>query len=77
MISRMLMRRCLVLICGGLSASAYAQTWEPVVGADKLREVFADTIFERTLREGSVATGRYNADGTGELTIVGQTFERE
>ena len=67
----------LVLICGALSASAYAQTWEPVVGADRLRDVFTDTVFERTLREGSVATGRYNADGTGELTIVGQTFERE
>jgi hypothetical protein len=69
--------RCLMLMCGALSASAHAQTWEPVVGADKLREVFTDTIFERTLRVGSVATGRYNADGTGELTIVGETFERE
>jgi hypothetical protein len=69
--------QCLVLACGALSASAYAQTWEAVVGADELSEVFTDTIFEVTLREGSVATARYNADGTGELITVGQTFERE
>ena len=66
-----------MLICGALTASAYAQTWESVVGEDKLREVFTDTIFEVTLREGSVTTARYNGDGTGELTTIGQTFERE
>ena len=57
--------------------SANAQTWEPVTGDDELRMVFADTIFETTLSEGTVVTARYNADGTGEVTMVGQTFPRE
>ncbi len=67
----------IALSCGLLALSANAQTWEPVVGADELSQVFTDTVFEATLREGSVATARYNADGTGELTVLGEKFARE
>ena len=65
-----------ILACMFCTPSS-AQTWEPVTGADNLREAFSDTLFEATLRKDSVATARYNADGTGELTVLGETFTRE
>ena len=61
------------LIC----VAGNAQTWEKVTGVDQLTEVFSDTLFEATLKQGNVVTARYNADGTGELTALGETFARE
>jgi hypothetical protein len=60
-----------------LGANAVAQEWEPVTGADRLREVFSDTVLESKLRDGVTVTGRYKSDGTGEVTYQGQKYPRE
>jgi hypothetical protein len=41
-----------VLISGG----AYAQDWQPVTGAENLKELFSDTTHTATLTEGQTAT---------------------
>lgn len=59
-----------------LAQSAFAQTWEPVTDPDRLREIFSDTDFETSLTDEAVATARYNADGSGEMTAWGVTYLR-
>ncbi len=59
-----------------LAQGAFAQTWEPVTDPDHLREIFSDTVFEAALTDKAVATARYNADGTGEMTAWGVTHLR-
>ena len=57
--------------------AAQGQSWEPVTGAEKLRKIFSNTVFESTLKGKNKATSRFNADGTGETTAWGETFTRE
>ncbi len=57
--------------------AAQDQSWEPFTGAEKLREIFSNTVFESTLKGKNKATSRFNADGTGETTAWGETFTRE
>jgi len=59
-----------------LPATALAQTWEPYTGAENLRRLMSDTAVEGKPKEGVTSTGRYNKDGTGELTVWGDTFSR-
>ena len=59
-----------------LSQTGIAQTWEPVRDADQLTKLFSDTKFETSLTGRARATARYNADGTGEMTAWGVTYER-
>jgi len=64
------------LILVGLSLSAQAETWEPVIGADELTALFSGTVLVAELGGGSLAVAKYNADGTGELKAWNDTFER-
>ena len=59
-----------------LSQAGIAQTWEPIRDADQLTKLFSDTKFETPLTGKARATARYNADGTGEMTAWGVTYER-
>jgi hypothetical protein len=56
---------------------AQDQSWEPVTGAEQLRKIFSNTVFENTLKGKNKATSRFNADGTGETSAWGETFTRE
>jgi len=55
---------------------AAAQSWEPVTGADDLSELFSGSEMTATLKDGVVAKASYNSDGTGELRVWGDVFER-
>ena len=55
---------------------AVAQNWQPLTGAEKLREILSDTDLEATLVDGVTATARYNADGTGVVNAWGKAFPR-
>jgi len=55
----------------------HAQTWNPVTSEQKLNQIFSDTVFRATLKDGVEATAHYNTDGTGELRAWGDTFARE
>jgi hypothetical protein len=59
-----------------LPVSAFAQTWESVSDPAQLSELFSDTYFETSLTSEVQATSRYYADGTGETTAWGVTYER-
>lgn len=59
-----------------LPATVFAQTWEPYTGAENLRLLMSDTVVEGKPKEGVTSTGRYNKDGSGELTVWGETFSR-
>ncbi|MEP5568898.1 MAG: hypothetical protein ABJN62_13745 [Halioglobus sp.] len=59
-----------------LPATAFAQSWEPYTGAENLRLLMSDTVVEGKPKEGVTSIGRYNKDGTGELTVWGETFPR-
>lgn len=56
-----------------LSATAIAQdaNWQPITGAENLRQFMGGLKVERTLAGGEVSRGEYNADGTGTLFFVG------
>jgi hypothetical protein len=58
------------------AASASAQDWKPVTGADEINALFSDTTHTATLEDGVVATANYNADGTGRVRAWGDVFER-
>ncbi|MEP1473003.1 MAG: hypothetical protein ABJK20_15010 [Halieaceae bacterium] len=59
-----------------LPGAVLAQTWEPYTGAENLRRLMSDTVVEAKPKEGVTSVGRYNKDGTGELTVWGETFPR-
>ena len=59
-----------------LPGTVLAQTWEPYTGAENLRRLMSDTVVEDEPKEGVTSIGRYNKDGTGELTVWGETFNR-
>jgi hypothetical protein len=65
------------LIILAMSPPLQAESWEPVVGADELREAFVNVAMEAEMRSGSKAVARYFPDGTGELTFQGVTYPRE
>ena len=60
-----------------LSFPLFAQTWEPVSGAETLTEIFSDMTFKTTLKGKVTATAHYNADGSGELRAWDGVFPRQ
>jgi hypothetical protein len=66
----------IIAVIALLPQLAFAQSWEPIVDQDRLRELFSDTFFETALTDKAKATARYNADGTGEMTAWGVTHSR-
>ncbi len=66
-----------VLACSLIiPCTVLAQSWEPYTGAENLRRLMSDTVVEGKPKEGVTSIGRYNKDGTGELTVWGETFPR-
>ena len=59
-----------------LLQSAFADNWQPLTGADTLRELVSGATAEITLRPGVVAVGTYHADGTAQIEAWNETFER-
>jgi hypothetical protein len=61
-----------------LSATAIAQdaNWQPITGAENLRQFMSGLKVERTLAGGEVSRGEYNADGTGTLFSWGAAMPR-
>ncbi|QFU77400.1 hypothetical protein EY643_17965 [Halioglobus maricola] len=69
-------RALAVLSASVFSTSVLAQNWQPLTDDEELRALVSDTVLEGTLRGNVKAIGRYNSDGTGELTAWGDTFGR-
>ena len=69
-------RRSLPLYFLIIPGTVLAQAWEPYTGAENLRRLMSDTVVEAKPRDGVTSTGRYKSDGTGELTVWGETFPR-
>jgi len=59
-----------------LSGQSHAQTWQALTDEAEIRALFTDTVLTTQLKDGVVATSRYNSDGTGELSAWGDTFVR-
>ena len=59
-----------------IPGTVLAQAWEPYTGAENLRRLMSDTVVEAKPMDGVTSTGRYKSDGTGELTVWGETFPR-
>ncbi|MFC1695708.1 hypothetical protein ACFL1C_06240 [Pseudomonadota bacterium] len=66
---------CLLLTCT-LTPLALADNWEPLTGADTLREFVSGAVAEITLKPDVVAIGTYHADGTAQIEAWNETFER-
>jgi hypothetical protein len=66
---------CLLLTCA-LTQLALADNWEPLTGADTLREFVSGAVAEITLKPDVVAIGTYHADGTAQIEAWNETFER-
>jgi len=69
------------LFCGLLLSctcfhSAFADNWQPLTGADTLRELVSGATAELTLKTGVVAVGTYHADGTAQIEAWNEIFER-
>ena len=70
----------LPLYCGlvlvGYLSPALADNWEPMTGADTLREFVAGATAEISLTPEVTAVGKYNADGTATIRAWNETFLR-
>ena len=55
------------LLMPGQLLYAQADQWQPVTGAETLREFISDLTVERELPNGEISRGEYRADGTGTL----------
>lgn len=53
-----------------------AENWQPVVGAEVLRELISDATAEIDINEDVTATSEYYADGTAKVEAWGEVFER-
>jgi hypothetical protein len=58
------------------SVLAQSDEWQPVTGAENLRDFMSGTKAERTLPNGDVSRGEYNPDGTGTLYAWGTSIPR-
>ncbi len=59
-----------------ISTSAQGGDWQPVTGAEKLREFMSGTTAERMMPNGEISRGEYRADGTGTLYSWGASIPR-
>jgi len=53
-----------------------AENWQPVVGAEVLRELIAGAKAEIDIKESVTATAEYYADGTAKVAAWGEEFKR-
>ena len=60
----------------GAATSAQGNEWEPVTGAQALRDFMSGVKAERELPNGDISRGEYNADGTGTLYSWGAAIPR-
>jgi len=58
------------------SPQAYADNWQPLEGADTLRNFVSGATAEIELKPGVTAVGKYHADGTAEIEAWNETFRR-
>ena len=65
----------LILLLAPLSTSAQEGAWQPVTGAEALREFVSDRTFVWTEEHGE-QSGEYRADGTGTVRAWGTEFKR-
>ncbi len=64
-----------LFVLGALTA-AQANEWIPVTGAEALKNYMSGMKVERTLPNGTLSRGEYNADGTGIVSAWGATIPR-
>jgi len=50
-----------------LSGPSHAQNWQAMTDEAGIRALFTDTVVTVELKDGVVATSRYNSDGTGDF----------
>ena len=55
---------------------ANADNWQEIEGAENLRKFVAGATAEITLQPGVIAIGKYNPDGSAEISAWGETFLR-
>jgi len=65
-----------LLIACAASSLAYADDWQPLTGANTLRQLVAGATAKIELLPGVTAVGKYNADGSAEIVAWGETFRR-
>jgi hypothetical protein len=58
------------------SPLAYADNWQPLEGADTLRNFVSGATAEIEVKSGVIAVGKYYADGTAEIEAWNETFRR-
>ena len=56
--------------------SAFADNWQPLTGADTLRQLVSGATAELKLRPGVDAFGTYHSDGTAQIEAWNETFDR-
>ncbi len=66
----------IALVLTATAAVAQDGDWEPIRGADTLKEFMSGLTAERNLPGGGVSKAEYFADGTGGLHSWGETFPR-
>ncbi len=66
----------ILLVLAATAAVAQDGDWEPIRGADTLKEFMSGLTAERKLPGGGVSKAEYSADGTGVLHSWGETFPR-
>ena len=65
-----------VLLFPGQLLFAQSNQWQPVTGAETLRNFISGLIVERELPNGEMSRGEYRADGTGTLYSWGAELQR-
>ncbi len=66
----------LALVLTASAAVAQDGDWQPIRGAETLKEFMGGLTAERKLRGGGMSKAEYSADGTGVLHAWGETFPR-
>ena len=66
----------LALLMPGLLLFAQTDQWQPVSGAETLRNFVSGLTAERTLPNGEISKAEYRADGTGTLYSWGASLSR-
>ena len=64
------------LTCLMAPAAVMAEDWQPLSGADQLRQLVAGATAEIQLTEDVIGVGTYKPDGTGVINAWNTRFER-
>jgi hypothetical protein len=65
-----------LLLASALSPLAFADNWQPITGADALRDMISGAVVEVGLKAGVTSIATYSADGTAVVKAWGETFQR-